>query len=181
MARARRIKATPNEADLAAAIGITVERYRRDTFARDKPVVIAGTISHPTRRQSRVQQVLALKWTDDAGAASLALYEALSEASGYGHLRSCCDNSPRGGGDMPGKVIRARAELARIRNRVVADGLLLADLVVTDAVLQSIETMEDATQGLIPGGRDRRMAEARGSVRRTAAAMVEVFSSRRAA
>ena len=176
-------KAAPTETELAAAIGVTVERFRRDEWARDKPTVHYGAkIEHPPYRMSRIARLRKDGWIDEAGAGALARYEELAEASGYGHVRSCCDNTPRGGaGDMPGRVIRSRWDLARLRNDVTRAGVLPFALIVVHELLFDPESMPDVRARLIGGTRDQCAAEAKALVGAVAVAMTAALASKIAA
>ena len=183
MGKATNLKALPTETELSAAIGVTLERYRRDEWARDKPTVRAGAkIEHPPYRLSRVARLHKDGWIDDHGLAALNRYEELAEASGYGHVRSCCDMSPRGGaGDTPGRVIRAQAELARLRNGVARAGVLPFAMMFVHELLFSTDSMPQVRERLINLPRDQCTAEAKALVGSVAAAMTMALASKIAA
>ena len=172
---------------IVAANDPTPERMRRDDWLpEDAPFMPDDTTNarrlKVPRRLSRALRFRKDGWTDDAGAASLLRYELLVESSGYGHTRSCIDNSPRGGaGDMPQRVIRARVELASVRNGVVRAGVLAYALMVTHELLFA-ETPPDVTREQLVGGpRERCLAETRGIVGAVASALTMVFDARMAA
>ena len=183
MGKATNLKSLPTEAELASAIGVTVERYRRDEWGRDKATVSAGAkVEHPPYRLSRVARLHKDEWIDDRGKDALNRYEELVEASGYGHTRSCCDMSPRGGaGDMPGRVIRARVELARLRNGVARAGVLPFAMMLVHELLFDPEPMPKVRARLIDLPRDQCTAEAKALVGAVAAAMTMALASKIAA
>ena len=183
MGKSTKTKRPSTEADLAEAIGITVERYRRDDWARDRPTVHDGAkIEHPPRRLSRVLRWRKDGWVDDVGAWSLLRYEGLVEASGYGHTRSCCDPTPRGGaGDVPTKVIRARHELAALANDTIRAGVKPFALMVVHALLFDERRPDVIRAALVGGPRDQCLNETRAMIASVAAAMTSAFDRKQAA
>lgn len=171
-------------ADLAAAIGVTVERYRRDDWTREKATVRKGAaVEHPPRRVSRIDRFLKDGWIDKAGQVALERYELMVEAAGYGHARSCLDMSPVGHSDggMPQATIRARCDLARLRNILNEQPRLSPALDLTTELLFSLDVIADVTARLIDGGRNSRLAKAREMVAAIALALHIAFEVRRAA
>jgi hypothetical protein len=126
------------------------------------------------RRQSRVVRWRADGWVDERGAASILRFELLQDACGYDRVRSCCDNSVRGGGDgMPPMVVRARQARSQAANAVRDQVALMAVV----EMLADEGKPEAIRRRLFGGAADSATVAARWAVRSVAADLAGYFGA----